>query len=255
MPPTGRDPGAHPPGNGHRRHPVEIIGIHPENGRCWESCPPSNHHPMNTEERQALERFLSRLTEIKGIEKNPEADRLIQDAVARQPDAAYLLIQRNLLLEKALENAKARIEELQRQPSPVSRSNGSFLGGDPWAQASAPAGRTWDATPAGYRQPAPPPSAAPGFLSNMASTAAGVVAGSFLFQGIENLIHGGQHDPWGASPGGHLTENTTINNYYGSDQAPTGEDQDGWSDLDDSFLDTGYDFSGDDLGGSDDNWI
>lgn len=211
---------------------------------------------MNTEERQALERFLSQLTAIKGIEKNPEADRLIQDAVARQPDAAYLLIQRNLLLEKALENAKARIEELQRQPAPVNRSGGSFLGGDPWAQPSAPAGRAWDATPAGYRQPAPPPPAGtPGFLSNMASTAAGVVAGSFLFQGIESLIHGGQHDPWGASPGGHVTENTTINNYYGSDPAPSGADQDSWSDVDDSFLDTGYDFSDDGTGSGDDNWI
>lgn len=214
---------------------------------------------MNTEERQVLERFLSRLTDIKGIDKNPEADRLIQDAVARQPDATYLLIQRNLLLEKALENAKARIEELQRQPAPVNRGGGSFLGGDPWAQPAAPAGRTWDATPPGYRQPAAPPlqqSGAPSFLGNMASTAAGVVAGSFLFQGIESLMHGGQHDPWGASAGEHLTENTTINNYYGSDQAPSSPDaQDGWSGQDDSFLDTGYDFSDDDTGSSDDNWI
>ncbi|UZR29845.1 DUF2076 domain-containing protein [Methylococcus mesophilus] len=215
---------------------------------------------MNTEERQVLERFLSRLTDIKGIDKNPEADRLIQDAVARQPDAAYLLIQRNLLLEKALENAKARIEELQlqRQPAPVNRGGGSFLGGDPWAQP-APAGRTWDATPPGYRQHAAPPlqqSGAPSFLGNMASTAAGVVAGSFLFQGIESLMHGGQHDPWGASAGEHLTENTTINNYYGSDQAPSSPDaQDGWSGQDDSFLNTGYDFSDDDTGSSDDNWI
>ncbi|WP_367026894.1 DUF2076 domain-containing protein [Methylococcus sp. ANG] len=210
---------------------------------------------MNTEERQVLERFLSRLTDIKGIDKNPEADRLIQGAVARQPDAAYLLIQRNLLLEKALENAKARIEELQRQPAPVNRGGGSFLGGDPWARPAAPTGRTWDATPPGYRQPAAPPqSGAPSFLGNMASTAAGVVAGSFLFQGIESLMHGGQHAPWGASAGERVTENTTINNYYGSDQAPASDEQTGWSGQDDSFLDTGYDFSDDDSS-SDDNWI
>lgn len=217
--------------------------------------PVIGHTEMNSDERQVLERFLSKLTDIKGVEKNPDADRMIQQAVAHQPDAAYLLIQRNLLLERALETAKARIDELQRQPASGNRNSGSFLGGDPWAQASAQPSRTWDATPPGYRQPAAPypqASGAPSFLGSMASTAAGVVAGSFLFQGIENLMHGGQHDPWGASSGEHLTENTTINNYYGSDQPPDG--QSGWSSPDDSPLDDGYDFS-DDAGGSDDSWI
>ncbi|MEW6038733.1 MAG: DUF2076 domain-containing protein [Pseudomonadota bacterium] len=208
---------------------------------------------MNTEERQVLERFLYRLTDIKGIDKDPEADRLIQDAVARQPDAAYLLIQRNLLLEKALENAKARVDELQRQPAPVNRG-----GGDPWARTGRPAGRAWDAAPPGYRQsaaPAPQQSGMPSFLGNIASTAAGVVAGSFLFQGIESLMHGGQHDSWGGSAGERVTENTTVNNYYGSDQAPAPDDQDGWSNQDDSFLDTGYDFPDDDTGSDEGSWI
>lgn len=213
---------------------------------------------MNTEERLVLERFLSKLTEIKGIDKIPEADKMIREATARQPDAAYLLIQRNLLLERALENAKARIDELQRQPAPANNRSGFLGGGDPWAQPAAPAGRAWDATPPGYRQPMAPPmqSGAPSFLGNIASTAAGVVAGSFLFQGIESLMHGGQHDGWGSSPTGEdLTENTTINNYYGADQAPDASTQDDWSNQDSSLLDTGYDYSDDDSGSGDDSWI
>jgi hypothetical protein len=211
---------------------------------------------MNTEERQLLERFLSRLTDVKGIDKDPEADRLIHNAVARQPDAAYLLIQRNLLLEKALENAKARVDELQRRPAPVNR--GGVLDGDPWAQTGSPAGRAWDAAPPGHRQsaaPAPQQSAMPSFLGNIASTAAGVVAGSFLFQGIESLLHGGQHDTASASAGERMAENTTINDYHGSDQAPAPEGQNDWSSQDDSFLATGYDFSDDNTGNGDDSWI
>jgi len=55
------------------------------------------------------------------------------------------------------------------------------------------------------------------FLGNVASTAAGVVAGWFLFQGIENLV--GHHGSgFNQQPvGEQMTENTVINNYYGDD--------------------------------------
>jgi len=60
------------------------------------------------------------------------------------------------------------------------------------------------------------------FLGSAAATAAGVAAGAFLFQGIENLM--GHHDHGGgafsdtASDEGHQApENVTINQYYGDD--------------------------------------
>lgn len=200
--------------------------------------------PMNTEERQLLERFLSRLAEARAATKDPEADRLIQEAVARQPDAAYLLVQRILLLERALENAKTQLEELRKRPLLPNRG-GTFLGNDdPWTQARQATDRTWDATPA-YRPAAS--SSAPGFLSNLASTAAGVVAGSFLFQGIENLLHP-HRNAWDM-PQDRLSETVTINHFHESDD-PADFDL---TDPDAPFLDAGYDPTGDDE--NDNGWV
>ena len=70
---------------------------------------------MNPQERALLQEFLQRLIQIRGIEKDPQADALIAQAVAQQPDAAYLLVQRALLLEQALEAAKAEIAQLNDQ--------------------------------------------------------------------------------------------------------------------------------------------
>lgn len=200
---------------------------------------------MNTEERQLLERFLTRLTEAQVAVKDPEADRLIQEAVARQPDAAYLLVQRTLLLERALENAKTQLEELRKLPL-LSNRGGTLLGNDdPWVQTRQAADRTCDAAPA-YR-PATS-SGAPGFLSNLASTAAGVVAGSFLFQGIENLLHP-HRNGWGMSED-RLPENVTINHFYGSDDPADFN----FTDPDAPFLDAGYNLTEND-DNDDDGWV
>jgi hypothetical protein len=54
-------------------------------------------------------------------------------------------------------------------------------------------------------------------LGNVATTAAGVVAGSFLFQGIQGLMHRGDTNaPWGhnQSDQPRLTENEVGNNDY-----------------------------------------
>jgi hypothetical protein len=92
------------------------------------------------------------------------------------------------------------------------------------------------------------------FLGNVASTAAGVVAGSFLFQGIESLLghHHGAGSSWMDPNGEHLSEQTVINNYYGDeaderDFDQLSENEDGIVDASDS--DDGYlDDSGDDSG-------
>ena len=52
---------------------------------------------MSSQERALLQEFLQRLIQIHGIEKDSHADALIAQAVAQQPDAAYLLVQRALL--------------------------------------------------------------------------------------------------------------------------------------------------------------
>src|SRR4029077_10424656 len=144
----------------------------------WESGPPwveqTPQHTMNPQERALLDTFLDQLVQIHGIQKVPQADAMIRHAVERQPDAAYLLVQRSLMQQQALEQAKSRIAELELAQQDTERS---FLEGGtsktsvpiaaaaaaPGASQGAPAGRAgWSsqapgAPPgAGSPQPEPP---------------------------------------------------------------------------------------------------
>jgi len=222
---------------------------------------------MNPQEREQLARFLNQLTEARISEKNPEADALIREAVAEQPDAAYLLVQRAMLVEQALNGAKAQIAQLQSQlPAGQSAGKGGFLeGNNPWASHSSnsqnPAGVPGAGDHQLPRATVPHAAAAGGgassFLGNVATTAAGVVAGSFLFQGIENLL--GHHRPlssWTEPTGEQVSEQTVINNYYDSGQGDAWQSQDNGNgflagNADSSFLDD------DDLAddGDDSDWV
>ncbi|QSA99992.1 DUF2076 family protein [Methylomonas sp. EFPC1] len=185
---------------------------------------------MNSQERNQLSQFLNQLNEVKLTQKDAEAEALIRDAVAKQPDAAYLLVQRALLQDQALTAAKAQIAELQNQlQAGASSQRSGFLGNDPWAQPTNNSG----AVPGvgNYQVPrAAAPAQSPGFfggggaggsfLGNVATTAAGVVAGSFLFQGIESLMgHHGSNALGQQALGEHsgVQEQTVVNNYYGDD--------------------------------------
>lgn len=189
---------------------------------------------MNSAEREQLNQFLRQLVEVKLNEKDQEAQQLIAQAMATQPDAAYLLVQRCLLADQALQAAQTQIADLQQraqQPSNANSGN-SFLGGNPWVPASSgavPGGANYQVpNRRGMADASLPPQAAAanqsagsGFLSNIATTAAGVVAGSFLMHGIGNLLgHHSQPSPWGEHDAGeHLSEQTVVNNYYGDSDA------------------------------------
>jgi hypothetical protein len=192
---------------------------------------------MNAQERAALENFLDQLVQIHGVDKIAEADLMIRRAVERQPDAAYLLVQRALLLGQALDAAKARIAALERGQA---GSNQAFLnsGTSGWSAANqapstasaAPVPPTQGpssatppsgsapppAFPAPATQAPPSPGAGASFLGQVAATAAGVAGGAFLFEGIEGLLgHHGTAIP--AQAGTAFPEDVTINNYYPSD--------------------------------------
>ncbi|HJV87386.1 MAG TPA: DUF2076 domain-containing protein [Noviherbaspirillum sp.] len=199
---------------------------------------------MNAQETQILQDFLNQLAQVRGVNKDPQAEAMISRALAQQPDAAYLLVQRAILLEQALNNAKSRIAQLEGELQTARAgqgTSGSFFDdvASGWGRSAtsaptthaAPAGSTMPPSHPGYAQPGytPPPVATasrPGFfggsggsfLGNMAATAAGVAGGAFLFQGIENLLghHGSGfmgHDLLGGQP----TENLTVNNFYEGD--------------------------------------
>jgi hypothetical protein len=149
---------------------------------------------MNASDEKTLQDFLDQLVQARGVTKDPQADALIGRAVAQQPDAAYLLVQRALLVEQALGNAKARIAELESQ---TTKGSGGFLDANSWGNSaqSKPFNPVPGVGQGTYAQPGQPAKSG-GFLSGaggsmlgtIAATAAGVAAGSFLFHGIGNLL-------------------------------------------------------------------
>jgi len=176
---------------------------------------------MTPQERSLLESFLAQLVQVRSVNKDPEAQRLIERAVAEQPDATYLVVQRALLLNQALEQAKARIAALEQAEAGRDRGfldpNASGWGSQSSGAAAGPRGVAPQYAPTPQYAPAygappgygpaygAPPAYAPAygapamgggfssFLGQAAATAAGVAGGEFLFQGIENMFghHGG----------------------------------------------------------------
>ncbi|WP_075794809.1 DUF2076 domain-containing protein [Massilia putida] len=206
---------------------------------------------MSPQDSQMLHDFLSQLIQARGIQKDPEADALIQRAVAQQPDAAYLLVQRALLLEQALNNAKDRIagleSQLQQARSGQQGGDGKFLDANSWGNS----GRTqpsqsyqrdtqqpYQTQPPYQPQYQPQYQSAPssgflrgglgGTLGSIAATAAGVAAGGFLFQGLENMFS--HHDHGGGNR--LLNSDDPSNNLFSDQSGSSLADQAGLGDVD-----------------------
>lgn len=223
---------------------------------------------MSPQESQVLQQFLQQLVQANGLVKDKEAQALIEKAVAQQPDAAYLLVQRVLLQDQALNVAQGQIAQLkidleELRASRSAQGSGAFLdASSAWGNSASSrplaAATTYAPTPPSYSAAPPTAFAAapaqPGFLSGqggsmlgtMAATAAGVAAGAFLFQGIGSLMghhgSGASLDSSGASaaPAGSAnTDSGLIKDYFATDTlAQSDADSGGLSDLG-SFDDSG----------------
>ncbi|MBI3371764.1 MAG: DUF2076 family protein [Betaproteobacteria bacterium] len=159
---------------------------------------------MTPQEREHLAAFLQQMTQMQAGQKDAEADALIREAATRQPDAAYLLVQRAMGLDYALQATQAQAAKLQTElDQSRSGARSSFLdtsnawgrpmpaqGAAPVAAAPAPLARA--ASQAAPAAAAPGSSWGSGILGTVATTAAGVVAGAFLYQGIQSLM--GHHN-------------------------------------------------------------
>ncbi len=193
---------------------------------------------MTPEERTLLTQFLQDLEQARGGPKDAEAEALIAQALARNPDGAYLLVQHAILADQALHAAQDRIAALESQaqsPAPAS----SFLGGgqNPWrsqAPPSAPPTAVPPTSPA-YAPTASPFSSGGGlgsFLRNAGTTAAGVAGGEMLFEGLSGLFGG--HRGFGGGLGGFgggygaPVENVTINEYNDGGSADYGDGGTDW---------------------------
>jgi hypothetical protein len=213
---------------------------------------------MTPQEKELLTTLLDRLRNTPQQAKDPEADALIRQALAAQPDLPYYLVQTVLIQDLSLHQAQQRIADLEKQLADAQQATkptvGSFLGGLFGQRPPAPAGS--GAPPVGPWTRAPQVAAAPpaqpygqpgyaqqpgygqpmggaggmmggmggggGFLRSAAATAAGVAGGALLFEGISSLF--GNHYAGGLMGGGMTPGlgESVVNNYYGSDAGGAG---------------------------------
>ena len=161
---------------------------------------------MNRDELTMIQGLFGKLSDAEHTAppRDPEADRFIQESVARQPGAPYYMAQTIIVQEQALEAAQARIQELEEQASrPSGGLLGSLFGGGsrpaprPSAQAghgrsssagagshgrAAPAGSAWNAGQGAGR--------GGGFMAGAAQTAVGVAGGMMLGSMLGGMFAG-----------------------------------------------------------------
>lgn len=190
---------------------------------------------MTSDERALLVGFLDQLIAARAGAKDAEAQALIARACERQPDACYLLAQRALQLEQALQIAQAELRRREAQGS-----GGSLGDANAWGRSSAttsPSGARVSApgerpaTDASGPRSAAQPQRSGGLLGSAAAAAAGVVAGSFIFQGVQRLLDregdGGTWDAAGAPQDGR---NVVLADPAGDGPEEDPMDAPGWDD-------------------------
>ena len=132
---------------------------------------------MTLEERDQLQNFLRQLLLSRATPKDVAAETLIKQACSQQSDALYLLVQRAMASELALQVATAKNAELQTKLD----------------QVGAASNTTASLSEASIHSPPQPAIATPSLwgsalLGAVTGTAVGVVAGSILFEGIQDLV-------------------------------------------------------------------
>jgi uncharacterized protein len=194
---------------------------------------------MNSQEKVQLEQFLQQLNSTQAGTKDTEANTLIAESIKQQPDASYLLVQRAMGLEMALQVAQKQMAEMQaqidqaNQASQANKPSPGFLSGiNSWGRAAPTTGVPANAMAAKPAAGAAQPSAwGSGMLGAIATTAVGVVAGSLLYQGIQSMM-------------GHNAA-PDAGNGLGHSNAPADSGQQMAQNYDNSAVDYDSDFGGD----------
>ena len=221
---------------------------------------------MTPQEEDMINGLIDRVQKTQLQEKDADADRLLQQGLARNSDSLYILSQTVLVQQFALDQAqlqltdlRARIEQLQAQPHPKPATSflGNLFGGGSNEHSLAPPPSPTQSQPPGgqyapvpgsvpqgsYAQPGYAPASpfggqqyvpAPqqgGFLRGAMQTAAGVAAGALAFEGVESLLHGFGNSMTGTGGGGGRPEEI-VNNYYGEDAGERSERGSNFADKD-----------------------
>ena len=248
---------------------------------------------MTPQERQLVDELFDRLAKLEDAPRDPDAERVIAEGLRRAPHAAYALVQTVLVQDEALKRANARIQELEGGPPPEQEQPHGFLDnmrdalfGREEHRGSVPTVRpggqgasgVWGSGPSGpppgpsaYGAYAPPPSpvgAGGSFLGTAAASAAGVIGGAMLLNGIRSMFghsYGGGYgpgaydsgpsvgSPWGggSAADSDLARQAGIDDIGRDHTAGRGDDSDragffGGNDQDQDDTDTADDDSSDD---------
>lgn len=139
---------------------------------------------MTPQERELIQDLFDRMRDFGPPTKDREADQLIRQWVSELRDAPYMLVQSMLVQEHALEQASARIQELEdrlhmlherQRPLPSRSFLGRLFGG---GGATIPQGSPLQQAPSG------------GVLQSAMSTAAGIGGGLLVSNALRNMIGG-----------------------------------------------------------------
>lgn len=141
---------------------------------------------LSNDDRRAIEGLFSRLRDVeyRTDPRDPEAEAIIRDGIARQPGAPYYMAQTILMQEHALEVAERRIRELeesQRSGRGLVREDQDEGRGGPWDRRDR------------YDRGG-------GFLATAAQTALGVTGGILLGNALAGMFGGGGGTATAAEP-------------------------------------------------------
>jgi len=133
---------------------------------------------LSNEDRRAIEGLFIRLGDVqrRAEPRDPDAEALIRDEIARQPGAPYYMAQTILVQEHALQIAERRIRELEDELARPSREVAGAIDGDRQRQSGP-----WDReTQRGGG----------GFLAGAAQTALVVTGGILIGNAIASMLGG-----------------------------------------------------------------
>src|SRR5215470_19473227 len=125
---------------------------------------------MTPQESSMLEDLVRKVQETQLTEKDPAAEQLLLEGLARDPDAIYKLAQTVLVQNLALNQARAQIQQLQQPQQPQPARATSFLGSllgrrDPETAAPPPPQSQYQPVPAYQPQYQPQYQAPPQYVS------------------------------------------------------------------------------------------
>lgn len=189
---------------------------------------------LNSDDRRAIEGLFSRVADVErqNPHRDPDAERLIDQRIARQPSAPYYLAQTVLVQEHALEVAERRIRELEQKLESRERAMDRPRG--PWERN--------DRQDADDRNDRRGGAWGGGFLAGAAQTAMGVAGGVLLGSAIGSLFGGGSaHAAESSGNDAQSDSNAESGNHNDAD---AGNDQDFGGDAGD-FGGDGFDMGGD----------